>query len=414
MAPKGLRVVAIICAAAVFVILVAVYAGCKLLRRRTLPLAPASDSESEATVVEPTSSDGIRAKESSSPPPSEPLGIILAPTPDDRAAAAGKVTNIYDEILKATGNFSGAGIIGYGGFGTVYGGELPAGRRVAVKRLHGSFQCLSARRFLAEMEAVAEVKHQNLVPLVGYCARGDECFLIYKRMRHGSLASWLRNLRLQANNAAAAGLQALGWPVRLEICLGSARGLAFLHHGGFASQSQQHLTHGDVKSSNILLDELMRPRVSDFGVARIIRGYETHVRTGDPGSRDYVPPEYTLAMKCTAKGDVYGFGVVMLEVLTGRPAAGGQEVGEGGGGGELVGWVRWMVAHGREGELFDPSLPVSGLWCEQMARVLDLARECTDDEPWKRPTMGRVVEELVRIQLMEHGPRGVLGREIQA
>lgn len=393
MAPKGLRVVAIICAAVVFAILVVVYAGCKLLRRRTLPLAPASDSESEAT-VEPTSSDGLRGKKSSS---SEPLGIILA-TPDERAAR--KVTNIYDDILKATCNFSGARIIGYGGFGTVYGGELPEGRRVAVKRLHGSFQFLCGRQFLAEMEAVAEVKHQNLVPLLGYCARGDERFLIYKRMRHGSLASWLRN---QANAAS----QALGWPVRLEICLGSARGLVFLHHG-FASQ---HLTHRDVKSSNILLDELMRPRVSDFGLARIIRGYETHVRTGDPGSLGYVPPEYPLAMKCTAKGDVYGFGVVMLEVLTGRPAA-GQEVGEGGG--ELVGWVRWMVAHGREGELFDPSLPVSGLWCEQMACVLDLARECTDDEPWKRPTMGRVVEELERIQLVEHGPYGLQGREIQA
>ncbi|CAN6287412.1 unnamed protein product [Urochloa humidicola] len=394
MVPKGLRAVAIVCATVGIVTLVGlVYVACKLLRRRALPLAPAT-SESNAPIGPTTSSLWLLGKKNK---PREPLATNLATF--DRALL--RVT--MRVILKATGNLRDAHVIGHGGFGTVYRATLPDRRRVAVKRLHGSYRFLCDRRFVAGVEAIAEVEHQNLVPLLGYCApRGDERFLIYKLMHHGSLESWLRN-----NNEADPS-RAIGWPDRLRICVGSARGLGFLHHG-FVS----HLTHGDMKSSNILLDEEMQPRVSDFGLARIISGYETHVRTSVSGELGYVPPEYSLAMKCTAKGDVYGFGVILLEVLTGRPAA-GPEVGEGGG--DLVGWVRWVVAHGREREVLDPRLPVSGLWREQMARVLDVARECTADEPWKRPTMGDVVEGLERIQMMRDEPDGdgLQGLEVQA
>ncbi|KAF8684782.1 hypothetical protein HU200_044205 [Digitaria exilis] len=261
------------------------------------------------------------------------------------------------------------------------------------------------------MDTILQVKHQNLVPLLGYCLVGDERLLIYARVRNGSLDAWLRRTNQQATTSSSSSRAApIGWVDRLEICLGSARGLAFLHHGLIKSSpsSGGHvITHGDVKSSNILLDEHMRPRVSDLGLAKVIRRYETHVKTSVSGALEgYVPPEYPLKMKC----DVYSFGVVMLEVLTGRPAA-GQEREKGGG--NLVGWVRWMVAHGREGgELFDPCLLLPeeedqdeaaagvGRRDQQMARVLALAMECTADEPWKRPAMGSVVEELMRIQLM--------------
>ncbi|KAF0916510.1 hypothetical protein E2562_007588 [Oryza meyeriana var. granulata] len=357
-----------------WIVLQEVFVLLMLVRSRSLALEPASKAKA---TVEPTSSDELLGKKSR-----EPLSINLATFEH----ALLRVT--ADDILKATENFSKVHIIGDGGFGTVYKAALPEGRRVAIKRLHGGHQFQGDREFLAEMETIGKVKHPNLVPLLGYCVCGDERFLIYEYMENGSLEMWLRN--------QADALEALGWPDRLKICLGSARGLAFLHHGFVP-----HIIHRDMKSSNILLDENFEPRVSDFGLARIISACETHVSTDIAGTFGYIPPEYGLTMKSTTKGDVYSFGVVMLELLTGRPPTGQEEVQ---GGGNLVGWVRWMIARGKQNELFDPCLPVSSVWREQMARVLAIARDCTADEPFKRPTMLEVVKGLKMTQSMECGP----------
>lgn len=327
--------------------------------------------------VEPTSSDELLGKKSR-----EPLSINLATFQHSLL----RVTT--DDILKATKNFSKEHIIGDGGFGTVYRAALPEGRRVAIKRLHGGHQFQGDREFLAEMETIGKVKHPNLVPLLGYCVCGDERFLIYEYMENGSLEIWLRN--------RADTFEALGWPDRLKICLGSARGLAFLHEGFVP-----HIIHRDMKSSNILLDENFEPRVSDFGLARIISACETHVSTDIAGTFGYIPPEYGLTMKSSTKGDVYSFGVVMLELLTGRPPTGQEDME---GGGNLVGWVRWMIAHSKGNELFDPCLPVSGVWLEQMVRVLSIALDCTAEEPWKRPSMLEVVKGLKITQTMDCGP----------
>ncbi|KAK3152393.1 hypothetical protein QOZ80_2BG0158290 [Eleusine coracana subsp. coracana] len=359
---------------AVMLALLVVYVRRKLFRSRTVVLVPASEAMATS---EPTSSDKLLVKKSWEPP-----SINVATF----ESALLRVT--ADDILKATDNFSEVHIIGGGGFGIVYRATLPEGQTVAIKRLHGDCRFHGDRAFLAEMETIGKVKHRNLVPLLGYCAHGDERFLVYEYMHHGSLETWLRN--------RADAAEALGWTARLKICVGSACGLMFLHHGFVP-----HIIHRDMKSSNILLDENMESRVSDFGLARIISAYETHVSTNVAGTLGYIPPEYGMAMKCTAKGDVYSFGVVMLEVLTGRPPT-GQEMEEGGG--NLVGWVRWMIANGRQSELFDPCLPVSGLWREQMSHVLAIARKCTVDEPWKRPTMVEVVKGLRMIQLMKHEP----------
>jgi Leucine-rich repeat (LRR) protein len=372
------RRAAIICVSILTVIialvLLVVYLKRKLLRSRPLALVPVSKAKA---TIEPTSSDELLGKKFR-----EPLSINLATFEH----ALLRVT--ADDIQKATENFSKVHIIGDGGFGTVYRAALPEGRRVAIKRLHGGHQFQGDREFLAEMETIGKVKHPNLVPLLGYCVCGDERFLIYEYMENGSLEMWLRN--------RADAIEALGWPDRLKICIGSARGLSFLHHGFVP-----HIIHRDMKSSNILLDENFEPRVSDFGLARIISACETHVSTDIAGTFGYIPPEYGQTMKSSTKGDVYSFGVVMLELLTGRPPT-GQEEGEGGG--NLVGWVRWMMTHGKEDELFDPCLPVSSVWREQMVRVLAIARDCTVDEPWKRPTMLEVVKGLKMAETIECGP----------
>ncbi|VFQ89436.1 unnamed protein product [Cuscuta campestris] len=228
------------------------------------------------------------------------------------------------------------------------------------------------------METLGKVKHENLVPLVGYCALEDERFLVYEYMENGSLEAWLSN--------STSTTRVLCWPTRFKICLGSARGLAFLHHGFIP-----HIIHRDIKSSNILLDKNMDARVSDFGLARIISACETHVSTMLAGTFGYIPPEYGQAMVATTKGDIYSFGVVMLELVTGRAPI-GQADGEGG---NLVGWVRWMEKKGKESEILDPCFLGSSISLKnQMLCVLRISRSCTCDEPSKRPTMLQVVKLL--------------------
>ncbi|KVI08275.1 Concanavalin A-like lectin/glucanase, subgroup [Cynara cardunculus var. scolymus] len=284
------------------------------------------------------------------------------------------------DILSATENFSKTYIIGDGGFGTVYKALLPEGRTVAVKRLNGG-RMHGEREFLAEMETVGKVKHENLVPLMGYCVFADERFLIYEYMANGSLDMWLRN--------RADAVEALDWPTRFKICLGSATGLAFLHHGFVP-----HIIHRDIKSSNILLDSKFEPRVSDFGLARIISACESHVSTVLAGTFGYIPPEYGQKMVATTKGDVYSFGVVMLELVTGREPTGQADVeGE-----NLVGWVRWMVANRKESEVLDPCFYGSWMWKDQMLGVLAIAQACTNDQPRKRPTMLDVVKSLKELK----------------
>ncbi|KAJ3678298.1 hypothetical protein LUZ60_002101 [Juncus effusus] len=348
----------------------------KLVKSRSLTLESISNSKSlkSGSSIEPASSDELLSKRRTK----EPLSINLATFEHSLL----RVT--ANDILKATDNFSKVHILGDGGFGTVYKAFLQTGV-VAVKRLHGGSHFGGGdREFLAEMETIGKVKHKNLVPLLGYCVFRDERFLIYEYMENGSLEGWLREKG-----------EDLGWGQRLNVMFGSAKGLAFLHHGFVP-----HIIHRDMKSSNILLDKDFEPRVSDFGLARIISACETHVSTDLAGTFGYIPPEYGLTMKCTIKGDVYSFGVVMMELLTGR-APTGQEDGEGGG--NLVGWVKWMVSKEKQNEVFDPCLPLVGPARLQMARVLDVARVCTSDDPWRRPSMFEVVRMLKEIRMMDGG-----------
>ena len=180
------------------------------------------------------------------------------------------------DILHATNNFCKTNIIGDGGFGTVYKAMLPNGKMVAIKKLSQT-KTQGHTEFLAEMETLGKVKHKNLVPLLGYCSFVEEKLLVYEYVVNGSLDLWLRN-REDA-------LEVLYWSECLKIAMGSARGLAFLHHGFIP-----HIIHRDMKASNILLDGDFDPKVADFGLAHIISACETHVSTDIAGTFGYIPP----------------------------------------------------------------------------------------------------------------------------
>ena len=289
------------------------------------------------------------------------------------------------DVLLATNGFCKRNIVGDGGFGTVYKAELPDGRIVAIKKL-GQGLSQGNREFLAEMETLGKVKHQNLVPLLGYCSFGEEKLLVYEYMAKGSLDLWLRN--------RADALEALTWPVRFKIALGSARGLCFLHHAFVP-----HIIHRDIKASNILLDCEFEPRVSDFGLARLISAYETHVSTDIAGTFGYIPPEYGQSWRATTRGDVYSYGVILLELLTGKePTRDDFKEIEGG---NLVGWVRQMIKKKEAHKILDPELVkegVGGGWDAKMLRVLHIAHLCTSDDPVRRPTMLQVVKFLKDVE----------------
>ncbi|CAN1755053.1 Leucine-rich repeat receptor protein kinase EMS1 [Linum perenne] len=312
----------------------------------------------------------------------EPLSINLATFQQPLL----KVT--LSNILEGTNNFCNSNIIGDGGFGTVYKAKLVTKNNndilvVAVKKLSHS-KAQGDREFMAEMETLGKVKHKNLVSLLGYCSLGEEKLLVYEYMANGSLDTWLRD-----------GLnpKPLDWATRLKIAIGSARGLAFLHHG-----FTPHVIHRDVKSSNILLDPDFEAKVADFGLARLISAYETHVSTEIAGTLGYIPPEYGQSGRASVKGDVYSYGVILLELVTGKEPT-GPEFKEGEGG-NLVGWVLQKVKKGEGVDVVDQSVVNGGgrLGVMMMMKVLEVAVGCLAEKPNDRPSMRQVLEGLKGIR----------------
>ncbi|KAL6603595.1 hypothetical protein ACP70R_043956 [Stipagrostis hirtigluma subsp. patula] len=292
--------------------------------------------------------------------------------------AAKSVT--FMDILKATNNFSPERIIGSGGYGLVYLAELDDGTRLAVKKLNGDM-CLVEREFRAEVEALSATRHENLVPLQGFCVRGRLRLLLYPYMANGSLHDWLHD--------RPGGAAALRWRDRLRIARGASRGVRHIHE-----RCTPQIVHRDIKSSNILLDERRNARVADFGLARLILPDRTHVTTELVGTPGYIPPEYGQAWAATLRGDVYSLGVVLLELLTGRrpvEVVRGQRQQV-----ELVGWVTQMRALGRHAEVLDPVLRGEGDEA-QMLYVLDLACLCVDAAPFSRPAIQEVVSWLENV-----------------
>ncbi|KAG6524244.1 hypothetical protein ZIOFF_014150 [Zingiber officinale] len=226
----------------------------------------------------------------------------------------------YNELYNMTNGFSPQNILGEGGFGCVYKGQLPDGKEIAAKQLKvGSGQ--GEREFKAEVEIISRVHHRHLVSLVGYCISDNQRLLVYDFVPNGTLDS-----HLHGNETAV-----LDWPTRVKIAAGAARGIAYLHE-----DCHPRIIHRDIKSSNILLDNNFEAQVSDFGLARLAMDAKTHVTTRVIGTFGYMAPEYASSGKLTERSDVYSFGVVLLELITGRkPVDDTQPMGEE----SLVEWV---------------------------------------------------------------------------
>ncbi|KAJ6814202.1 proline-rich receptor-like protein kinase PERK12 [Iris pallida] len=290
----------------------------------------------------------------------------------------------YEELMDITHGFAQESIIGEGGFGSVYKGVLPDGRRVAVKQLKaGSGQ--GEREFTAEVEIISRVHHRHLVSLVGYCIADYHRLLVYEFVPNGTLEHHLHGM----------GLPVMEWSKRLKIAIGSARGLAYLHE-----DCHPRIIHRDIKSANILLDgcfeaqACMRYIVADFGLAKLSNDTNTHVSTRVMGTFGYMAPEYASSGKLTDRSDVYSFGVVLLELITGRkPVDASQPLGDE----SLVEWARPLLVRAIESGnlegLVDPRL--KGNYAKtEMSRMIEAAAACVRHSAPKRPRMIQVVRAL--------------------
>ncbi|MED6205130.1 hypothetical protein PIB30_015033 [Stylosanthes scabra] len=285
----------------------------------------------------------------------------------------------FAHLLEATNGFSAETLIGSGGFGEVYKAKLKDGCVVAIKKLiHVTGQ--GDREFMAEMETIGKIKHRNLVPLLGYCKIGEERLLVYEYMKWGSLEAVLHE-----------GGRGLDWAARKKIAIGSARGLAFLHHSCIP-----HIIHRDMKSSNILLDENFEARVSDFGMARLVNALDTHLSVSTlAGTPGYVPPEYYQSFRCTTKGDVYSYGVILLELLSGKRPIDSSEFGDDN---NLVGWCKQLHKEKRSSEILDPDLIRQASSEGELYQCLRIAFECLEERPYRRPTMIQVMAMFKELQ----------------
>ncbi|XP_077244468.1 putative LRR receptor-like serine/threonine-protein kinase At1g56140 [Tasmannia lanceolata] len=280
----------------------------------------------------------------------------------------------YAELKIATEDFNPANKLGEGGFGPVYKGRLPDGRAVAVKQLSVSSR-QGKSQFVTEIATISAVQHRNLVKLYGCCIEGDKRLLVYEYLENRSLDQAL----FRKNNLL------LNWPIRYEICLGTARGLAYLHE-----ESRPRIVHRDVKASNILLDADLSPKISDFGLAKLYDDEMTHISTRVAGTIGYLAPEYAMRGYLTEKADVFGFGVVALEVLSGRPNSSSSVDSDKI---YLLEWAWYLHENDRKLQLIDPTLPEFDE--EEAIRLIGVALLCIQASPSLRPSMSRVVAMLL-------------------
>lgn len=278
----------------------------------------------------------------------------------------------FEALVSATKNFHPSNKLGEGGFGPVYKGKLDDGREIAVKKLsHSSNQ--GKKEFENEAKLLARVQHRNVVNLLGYCAHGAEKLLIYEYVINESLDKLLFKSRRNHE---------LNWKQRYDIITGIARGLLYLHE-----DSHNCIIHRDIKASNILLDDKWIPKIADFGMARLFPEDQTHVNTRVAGTNGYMAPEYVMHGHLSVKADVFSFGVVILELISGqRNSSFNLDVDAQ----NLLDWAYKLYKKGKSLEIVDPSLAASDSG-DQIAMCIQIGLLCTQGDPQLRPTMRRVV-----------------------
>ncbi|XWS15343.1 hypothetical protein CRYUN_Cryun35bG0088500 [Craigia yunnanensis] len=283
------------------------------------------------------------------------------------------------ELQVASDSFSNKNILGRGGFGKVYKGRLADGSLVAVKRLKEERTPGGELQFQTEVEMISMAVHRNLLRLRGFCMTPTERLLVYPYMANGSVASCLRE--------RPPSQPPLDWPTRKRIALGSARGLSYLH-----DHCDPKIIHRDVKAANILLDEEFEAVVGDFGLAKLMDYKDTHVTTAVRGTIGHIAPEYLSTGKSSEKTDVFGYGIMLLELITGQRAfdlarlANDDDV-------MLLDWVKRLLKEKKLEMLVDPDLQSNYVETE-VEQLIQVALLCTQGSPMDRPKMSEVVRML--------------------
>ncbi|KAJ4840851.1 hypothetical protein Tsubulata_027785 [Turnera subulata] len=280
------------------------------------------------------------------------------------------------ELEESTNGFADENVIGEGGYGIVYRGVLDDNTYVAIKNLLNN-RGQAEKEFKVEVEAIGRVRHKNLVRLLGYCVEGAHRMLVYEYVDNGNLEQWL--------HGDVGPYSPLTWDIRMNIIVGTAKGLTYLHEG-----LEPKVVHRDIKSSNILLDKQWNPKVSDFGLAKLLGSERSYVTTRVMGTFGYVAPEYASTGMLNERSDVYSFGILLMEIISGRsPVDYSRPPGEV----NLVEWLKTMVTNRNAEGVLDPRLPEKPS-PRALKRALLVALRCVDPNAQKRPKMGHVIHML--------------------
>lgn len=284
------------------------------------------------------------------------------------------------EIEMATNGFAKQNVIGCGDYGVLYRGLLKDNTKVAVKRL----MCISGRTedFKVDIQTIGHVRHKNLVELLGYCFNGPYKMLVYEHIDNGTLCNWLHGYMGQ--------MSPVSWGMRMNIILGVAKGLTYLHE-----DIEPQILHQGINSTNILLDHQWNPKISDFAIAKLLGPDWNLVRK----SSGYAAGECSSVGVCTKTCDVFSFGVLVLEIITGRTPIFRNDLQE-----EvyLVDWVKSMVASQNSNHIVDPKLPNIPS-SKELKRVILIALRCVDPEEGNRPSMADVIHMLEPRDLLLSG-----------